>query len=216
LDSSSALTVKPPPPPQDEQVTLPQEVVFTLNPARDSISSQDELDIFNLPKEPSSRVKLNYPHKQLLGDRNEGIQLRNRVVNQVSYNCYLSQYEPKKVKEALQDESWIATMHDELHQFTQNDVWSLISRPLDHNIIGTKWIFKNKFDEHGTVVRNMASLVAQGYKQIEGVDFDETFAPVAHLESIRILLSIACHLEFKLYQMDVKSDFLKVYVEQPK
>jgi len=90
---------------------------------------------------------------------------------------------------------------------------------VEYNIIDTKWIFKNKIDEHGTVVRNKARLVAQGYTQIEGVDFDETYAPVARLESIRILIPIACHLGFKLYQMDVKSAFLngilqeEVYVE---
>ena len=89
-------------------------------------------------------------------------------------------------------------------------------------MIGTKWIFKNKYDEHGTVIRNKSRLVAQGYTQVEGVDFDETFAPVARLESIRILLAIASHLNFKLYQMDVKSAFLngmlqeEVYVKQPK
>jgi hypothetical protein len=97
-------------------------------------------------------------------------------------------------------------------------VWTLVPRPSDHNVIGTKWIFKKKSNEHGTGIRNKARLVAQ----IEGVDFDETFAPVARLESIRILLSIACHLGFKLYQMDIKSAFLngilqeEVYVEQPK
>jgi len=78
----------------------------------------------------------------------------------------------------------------------------------EQNIIGTKWIFKNKTDEHGTVVLNKARLVDQGYTEIEGVDFDETFALVARLESIRILLSISCHLGFKLYQMDVKSAFM--------
>ena len=89
-------------------------------------------------------------------------------------------------------------------------------------MIGTKWIFKNKSDEHGTVIRNKSRPVAQGYTQVEGVDFDETFAPVARLESIRILLAIASHLNFKLYQMDVKNAFLnemlqeEVYVEQPK
>ncbi|VVA38040.1 Hypothetical predicted protein, partial [Prunus dulcis] len=86
----------------------------------------------------------------------------------------------------------------------------------------TKWIFKNKTDEQGNVVRNKARLVAQGYTQMEGIDFDETFAPVARLESVRLLLAIACHLKFKLYQMDVKTAFLngilneEVYVEQPK
>jgi hypothetical protein len=113
----------------------------------------------------------------------------------------------------------VSAMHDELYQFTRNDVWTLVPHPTEHNIIGTKWIFKNKTDEHGTMVRNKARLVAQGYTQIEGVDFDETFAPVARLESIRILLSIAYHLGFKVYQMDVKSSFLngvlqeEVYVE---
>jgi hypothetical protein len=98
----------------------------------------------------------------------------------------------------------------------------LVPRPRDQNVIGTKWIFKNKSDAHGTVVRNKARLVAQGYTQVEGVDFDETFAPVARLEPIRILLSISSYLQIKLYQMDVNSAFLngilkeEVYVEQPK
>ena len=75
-------------------------------------------------------------------------------------------------------------------------------------MIGTKWIFKNKSDEHGTVIRNKSRLIAQGYTQVEGVDFDETFAPVVRLESIRVLLVIASHLNFKLYQVDVKSAFI--------
>jgi len=86
-------------------------------------------------------------------------------------------------------------------------------------VIGTKWIFKNKFDKHGIVIRNKSRLVAQGYTQVEGVDFDETFALVIRLESIRIPLAIACHLNFKLYQIDVKRAFFngmlqkEVYVE---
>jgi hypothetical protein len=84
------------------------------------------------------------------------------VVNQVSYNCYLSQFELKKVEEALQDESWVAAMHDELHQFTRNDVWALIPKPLDHNVIGTKWILKNKFDEHGLLFETRLMLLLRG------------------------------------------------------
>ena len=101
-------------------------------------------------------------------------------------------------------------------------MWELVPRLKGVNVIGTKWIFKNKSDEHGTIIRNKSRLVAQGYIQVEGVDFDETFAPVARLKSIRILLAIASYLNFKLYQMDVKSTFLngmlqeEVYVEQPK
>jgi hypothetical protein len=73
----------------------------------------------------------------------------------------------------------VSAIHEELHQFTKNDVWTLVPHPAEQNIIGTKWIFKNKTDEHGTVVRNKARLVAQEYTQIKGVDLDETFAPVA-------------------------------------
>ena len=113
-------------------------------------------------------------------------------------------------------------MHEELHQFVWNDMWELVPRPNGVNVIGTKWTFKNKSDEHGTIIINKFRLVAQGYTQVEGVDFDETFAPAVRLESIRILLAIASHLNFKLYQMDVKNAFLngmlqeEVYVEQPK
>ncbi|GJR96612.1 copia protein [Tanacetum coccineum] len=88
-------------------------------------------------------------------------------------------------------------------------------------IIGTKWVFRNKLDENGDVSRNKARLVVQGYNQQEGIDYDETYAPVAILESIRILLAYACALDFKLFQMDVKSAFLnsfineEVYVAQP-
>lgn len=90
------------------------------------------------------------------------------------------------------------------------------------NVIGTKWIYKNKSDENGIVMRNKARLVIQGYTQIEGINFDETFAPVARLESIILLLEVTCMLKFKLFQMDVKSAFLngylnvEVYLEQPK
>ena len=97
----------------------------------------------------------------------------------------------------------------------------MVLRPKDTHIINTKWIFKNKTDEDGEVVRNKSRLVAQGYTQVEGVDFDESFALVARLESIRILLSVVCIINFKLYQMDMESAFLngllneEVFVEQP-
>ena len=81
----------------------------------------------------------------------------------------------------------------------RNDVWTLVFRPKDTNVIGTKWIFKNKSDASGNITRNKARLVAQGYTQIEGIDFDETFAPIARIESIRLLLAFACLLGFKLF-----------------
>ena len=103
--------------------------------------------------------------------------------------------EPKKVFEELEDYDWLEAMHEELNNFECNKVWKLVERPKDClNVIGTKWIFKTKQDVNGVVVRNKARLVAQGYSQVEGIDFDETYAPVARLESICILLAYASHL----------------------
>ncbi|GKB00142.1 retrovirus-related pol polyprotein from transposon TNT 1-94 [Tanacetum coccineum] len=125
------------------------------------------------------------------------------------------------VNEALGDESWIVTMQEELNQCIANDVWELVPQPKNMTIIGTKWVFRNKLDENGVVSRNKARLVAQGYNQKEGIDYNETYALVARLESIRIFLAYACALDFKLFQMDVKNTFLngfineEVYVAQP-
>jgi len=143
-------------------------------------------------------------------------------VGVIANSCFVSKIEPKNVKEALIDEFWIKAMQEELNQFKRSEVWDLVPWPEGINVIGTKWIYKNKYDENGTIVKSKARLVAQGYTQIEDLYFDETFALVARLESIRLLLGVACILKFKLFKMDVNSAFLngylneEVYVEQPK
>ncbi|GJV96776.1 zf-CCHC domain-containing protein [Tanacetum coccineum] len=147
--------------------------------------------------------------------------IRSQAQNHSNFFCFISIIEPKNVNKALKDESWVVAMQEELNKFVANDVWELVSLPVSQSVIGTKWVFRNKLDENGIVSRNKARLVAQGYNQQEGIDYDETYAPVARLESIRILLAIACANDFKLYQMDVKSAFLngfineEVYVAQP-
>jgi hypothetical protein len=109
-------------------------------------------------------------------------------------------------------------MQEELNNFKRNQVWSLVERS-KQNVVGSKWVFHNKQNEHGVVTRKKKRLIGKGYSQVEGTDFDETFAPIARLESIRILLAYATHHDFKLYQMDVKSAFLngpikeEIYVE---
>ena len=129
----------------------------------------------------------------------------------VRFTCFISLTKPKNIKEVLVDEFWVKTIQEELEKFEQNDVWILVPRPSDTNVLGTKWNFKNKTDEFGNIVRNKAKLVAQGHTQIEGVDFDETFAPVARLEYIHLLFVVACLIGFKLFQMDVKSAFLMAF-----
>jgi hypothetical protein len=126
--------------------------------------------------------------------------------------------EPFKVKDALRDPGWVVALQEELNNFKRNQVWSLVERS-KQNVVGSKWVFHNKQNEHGVVTRKKIRLIGKGYSQVEGTDFDETFAPIARLESIRILLAYATHHDFKLYQMDVKSAFLngpikeEIYVE---
>ncbi|GJZ45904.1 putative ribonuclease H-like domain-containing protein [Tanacetum coccineum] len=137
------------------------------------------------------------------------------------FACFLSQEEPKKIAEALQDDSWVQAMQEELLQFKLQQVWVLVDLPHGMKVIGTKWVYRNKRDERGVVVRNKARLVAQGYTQEEGIDYDEVFAPVARIEAIRLFLAFASFMGFIVYQMDVKSAFLygtideEVYVSQP-
>ncbi|GKC86616.1 retrovirus-related pol polyprotein from transposon TNT 1-94 [Tanacetum coccineum] len=191
----------------------------------DIIENQDK-DLEIKENEPLNKEITNIKHSKdhpletVIGSLNERT-LRSQVQNQSNFFCFVSTVEPKNVKEAIKNESWTMDMQEELNQFKSNDVWSLVPPPKNQPIIGTKWVFKNKLDENGVVCRNKARLVAQGYNQQEGIDFDETYAPVARLESIRILLAYACAHNFKLFQMDVKSAFLngfineEVYVAQP-
>ncbi|GKC33168.1 retrovirus-related pol polyprotein from transposon TNT 1-94 [Tanacetum coccineum] len=133
----------------------------------------------------------NHPLENVIGNLNQRT-LRSQAQNQSNFFCFISTIEPKNVNEALTDESWIIAMQEELNQFIANDVWELVPQPRNMTIIGTKWVFRNKLDEN-----------------------------VARLESIRILLAYVCALDFKLFQMDVKSAFLndfineEVYVVQP-
>ncbi|GJU56778.1 retrovirus-related pol polyprotein from transposon TNT 1-94 [Tanacetum coccineum] len=155
----------------------------------------------------------NHPLENVIGTLNQRT-LRSPSQNQSNFYCFISTLEPKNVNEALGDESWIVAMQVELNQFIANDVWELVPQPKNMKIIGTKWVFKNKIYENGIVSRNKARLVAQGYNQQEGIDYDETYALVARLESIRILLAYACALDFKLFQMDVKSKFLNGFINE--
>ncbi|GKE88992.1 retrovirus-related pol polyprotein from transposon TNT 1-94, partial [Tanacetum coccineum] len=161
-----------------------------------------------------------HPLDNVIGNLNQRT-LRSQAQDKSKFFCFLSTIEPKNVNEASKDESWVMDMQEELNQFISNDVWELVPNPMDMTIIRTKWVYRNKLDKNGIVTRNKARLIAQGYNQQEGIDYDETYAPVARLESIRILLAYACALDFKLFQMDVKSAFLdgfineEVYVAQP-
>ncbi|GJW43743.1 putative ribonuclease H-like domain-containing protein [Tanacetum coccineum] len=207
-------------------------------------------DFNSLPTEievsptPTLRIHNIHPKSQILGDPKSAVQTRSKVQNKSGahallshiqkqqrnnhkdqqhclFACFLSQEEPKKIAEALQDDSWVQAMQEELLQFKLQQVWVLVDLPHGMKVIGTKWVYRNKRDERGVVVRSKARLVAQGYIQEEGIDYDEVFDHVARIEAIMLFLAFASFMGFIVYQMDVKSAFLygtideEVYVSQP-
>ncbi|GKA99682.1 retrovirus-related pol polyprotein from transposon TNT 1-94 [Tanacetum coccineum] len=137
------------------------------------------------------------------------------------YNSVLSKVEPKNFKAAITEDCWFQAMQEEIHEFDRLDVWELVPPPDYAMIIALKWIYKVKLDEYGDVLKNKAHLVAKGYHQEEGLDFEESFTPVARLEAIRIFIANAASKNMTVYQMDVKTAFLngelkeEVYVSQP-
>ena len=127
-----------------------------------------------------------HPQDQIIGDSTQRV-TRNSLRNICNHLAFLSQVEPKTVDEALGDENWILAMQKELKQFERNKVWIPAPKPNNHFIIDPKWVFRNKLDENGVIIRNKARLVAKEYNQEEQIDFDETFASIARLEAIRML-----------------------------
>ncbi|GJX75536.1 putative ribonuclease H-like domain-containing protein [Tanacetum coccineum] len=234
-------------PPLEDIYDSPSEGIFTNSSYDDEGAEADFTNLestVNVSPIPTSRIHIIHPTNQILGDPTSAVQTRSKVnksygshaffsyIQQQMRNnhkdfqhclfaCFLSQVEPKKISDALEEESWVDAMQEELLQFKIQKVWVLVDLPKGKKIIGLKWVYMNKKDERGIVVRNKARLVAQGHRQEEGIDYDEVFAPVARIEAIRIFLAFASYIGFKVYQMDVKNAFLygtideEVYVSQP-
>nr|GEU43342.1 putative ribonuclease H-like domain-containing protein [Tanacetum cinerariifolium] len=164
-----------------------------------------------------------HPLEQVIRNPSQPIKTRRQLeldAEMCMFALTTSQTEPKNIKEAMADFAWIESMQEELHQFDRLDVWELVDIPLCINVINLKWLWKNKHDEENTVIRNKSRLVAKGYAQKKGVDFEESFSPVARLEAVRLFIAYTAHKSFTIYQMDVKTAFLygplkeEVYVNQ--
>ncbi|GJU08042.1 putative ribonuclease H-like domain-containing protein [Tanacetum coccineum] len=185
------------------------ELPFDLN-----MPALEDYSIFNFSRDDEddgAMADMNNLHKQ------EGCQ---RIWRNMGL-LVLFNKEPKKIIHALKDPSWIEAMQEELLQFKLQEIWTLVDLLIGKRAIGSKWVFRNKKDEMGIMIRNKARLVGQGYTQEEGIDYDEVFAPVTRIEAIRLFLAYASFKDFVVYQMDVKSAFLygkiekEVYVCQP-
>nr|GEW37496.1 putative ribonuclease H-like domain-containing protein [Tanacetum cinerariifolium] len=179
---------------------------------------------------PTTRTHKDHPVSQIIGDMSSTTQTRSmtRVVKDQGglsqifnddfhtcmFACFLSQEEPKRIHQALKDPSWIEAMQEELFQFKMQKVWIIVDLPHGKRAIGTKWVYRNKKDKRGIVVRNNARLVVQGHIKEEGIDYEEVFAPVARIEAIILFLDYASFMGFMMYQMDVKHAFLYGTIEE--
>ncbi|GJW40221.1 putative ribonuclease H-like domain-containing protein [Tanacetum coccineum] len=160
--------------------------------------------VVNVSPIPTSRINSIHPSTLILGDLKSAVQTRSKVTKSseahafVSYiqkqrknnhkdfqhclfACFLSQNEHKKISEALEEESWVDAMQEELLQFKIQKVWILVDLPYGKKTIGTKWVYRYKKDERGVVVRNKTRLVAKGHRQEEGIDYDEVFAQMSKI-----------------------------------
>jgi hypothetical protein len=208
---------------EDQEDEPPQEEDMDQGRDEDDQDKEDDQEIRDQrPPHPRVHQAIQRDHliNSILGDIHKGVTTRSWVAHFCEHYSFVSFIEPYRVEDVLRDPDWVVAMQEELNNFTRNEVCHLVPCP-NQNVVGTKWVFRNKQDEHGVVTTKKARLVAKGYSQVEGLNFDETYALVARLESIRILLAYATYYGFKLYQMDVKSAFLngpikeEVYVEQP-
>ncbi|KAI3758874.1 hypothetical protein L6452_06446 [Arctium lappa] len=162
-----------------------------------------------------TRTQKNHPPQLVIGDINSPRITRHQSklgglkdLQSGLLSCFLYHIEPKKAYDAMKDPSWIEAMQEELLQFKLQDVWDLVDLPPRQRAIGTKWVFRNKKDERGIVIKNKARLVAQRYTQEEGIDYEEVFAPISRIEAIRLFLAYTSFMQFRVFQMEVKSAFL--------
>ncbi|GJR19436.1 integrase, catalytic region, zinc finger, CCHC-type containing protein [Tanacetum coccineum] len=159
----------------------------------------------------AQRWTKDHPLEQVIGNPSQSVRTRRQLETDgemCMFALTVSRTEPKNIKEAMADSAWIESMQEELHQFDRLDVWELVDIPLCKNVINLKWLWKNKRDEENTIIRNKSRLVAKGYAQKEGIDFEESFAPVARLEAVRLFIAYAAHKSFTVVQLDVKTEFL--------
>nr|GEY01312.1 retrovirus-related Pol polyprotein from transposon TNT 1-94 [Tanacetum cinerariifolium] len=168
------------------------EVILQTHVPRDRWLREKHIELVNIIGEPLASITT----------RSRIRDLDVAFTSKCIYVNFLTEMEPKKFIEALEEEGWIIAMQEELNQFKRNKVWTLVPKPHGKTIIQTKWVWKNKMDENGIVIKNKARLVSQGYNQHEGIDYEETFAHVVTLESIRIFLAYAAYMGFMVYQID--------------
>ena len=181
---------------EDPNQPTPRPILIQEQQRDDDIIDQQEVDIVD---------DETYDHTPVRGTRS----LAN-----IYARCNLVVFEPAGYEEAAKDPKWIEAMKEELRMIQKNQTWILVDKPNHKKPIGVKWVFRTKLNFDGSVNEYKARLVVKGYAQQFGVDFSETFAPVARLDTIRLLLALAAQKCWKVYQLDVKSAFLNGHLEE--
>ncbi|GJV36174.1 putative ribonuclease H-like domain-containing protein [Tanacetum coccineum] len=213
----------------------PEGLMGPIPTTEDTQVEDQEIELGNISPSyevsstPHTRIHKDHPIDHVIGDVQSSVQTRRMTTSYSElgflgaiyegkthqdlhtclFACFLSQEEPKRISKALNDPAWVEAMQEELLQFKLQNVWVLVDLPKGHRAIGTKWVYRNKKDERGIVVRNKARLVAQGHTQEEGIDYDEVFAPVARIEAIRIFLAYASYMGFMVTKWESKVAFLE-------
>jgi hypothetical protein len=122
--------------------------------------------------------------------------------------------EPETFAQAVDRQVWRDAMLEEYESIMRNDVWEVVSRPMGKSVVTSKWLYKTKYVVDGSIEKHKARFVARGFSQVEGVDYDETFAPVARYTSIQSIIAIATEMGWRIHQMDVKTAFLNGFIEE--
>ncbi|GJT84277.1 retrovirus-related pol polyprotein from transposon TNT 1-94 [Tanacetum coccineum] len=176
--------------------------------ASDQSSSSDVIHIIVPPdhqvSEHNNKWTKDHPLENIIGNLDRSVSTRLQLHEQALfcyYDSFLTSVEPKNYKDALTQACWIEAMQEELYEFERLEVWELVPPPDKAFVITLKWIYKVKLDELGGILKKKARLGARGYRQEEGIDFEESFALVARLEAIRIFLAFAAHMNMVVYQM---------------
>ena len=137
-----------------------------------------------------------------------------RLLSDIQERCNIAVCESTDYEEAKKDQRWIVAMKEELSMIEKNKTWILVERPQDRKVIGVKWVYRTKLNVDGSINKHKARLVVKGYAQVFGVDYSDTFAPVARLDTIRLLLVVAAQMNQEVYQLDVKSAFLNGVLQE--
>jgi hypothetical protein len=209
--------------PQTEKIVIGRDVHFMED---EEWSWDDATKIDSTSTEPKIKFFVPDTEEQSIGDwqnvmTNDTPIKGTRLLSDVYQRCNIVMCEPADFEEAKIDQNWIAAMKEELFIIERNKTWELVNRPQNRKVIEVKWVYRTKLNADGSINKHKTRLVVKGYAQIFGVDYSDTFAPVARLDTIILLLVVVAQKNWKVYQLDVKSAFLngflqeEIYVEQP-